>query len=252
MKTPNFWQATASLALVCVFLNITLTQAQQSKEWKFLVEPYVMFPNMNGRTAVRQLPAVDVDADAGDIFSKLQVGAMLYLEASNNKWAFSSDVLFMDLEQDIKPTLLITNGEASAKQLAWEVAGLKRLAPWLETGIAVRVVSLKSDIFLNDQNGSRSGSLTKVWFDPVLVVRSQGIVREKLLLQFRGDFGGFGIGSDFTWQIQANVGYKFSELLQVSAGYRIISIDYNTGSGSERFLYDMNTFGPVVRFGFNF
>jgi len=36
----------------------------------------------------------------------------------------------------------------------------------------------------------------------------------------------------------------------LSTGYRFISVDYEKGSGSDRFLYDMDTFGLIVRFGF--
>jgi hypothetical protein len=32
----------------------------------------------------------------------------------------------------------------------------------------------------------------------------------------------------------------------------VIYIDYETGSGDDRFVYDMTTFGPVLRFGFDF
>jgi len=157
----------------------------------------------------------------------------------------------MDLEQDVKTGLLINSGAVSAKQLAWELAWLKRIAQWLEVGVAGRIVSLESGLDLVTINGGESGSISETWFDPVVVVRSQGILQEKWLLQFRGDFGGFGIGSDFTWQIQANVGYKFSRLFQTSIGYRVIAIDYNNGDGADRFLYDINTYGPVVRIGFN-
>lgn len=224
-----------------------------SSKWNFLIEPYLIIPNMKGEVAVRRLPASEVDADAGSIFSKLKFGAMLYLEAVHveKNWAISSDFIFMDLEQDVRTNMLITGGSVSAKQLAWELAWLKRLAQWLEVGLAGRLVSLESGLDLITINGGESGSISKTWFDPVIVVRSQGILKEKWLVQFRGDFGGFGIGSDFTWQIQANVGYKFSKLFQASAGYRIIAIDYNKGDGEDRFRYDINTFGPVVRLGFN-
>jgi len=72
------------------------------------------------------------------------------------------------------------------------------------------------------------------------------------MYEFRGEIGGFGIGSDFAWQIQAYAGYRFSKLFHITAGYRVISLDYKTGEGENRFLYDINTFGPVIRFGFNF
>jgi hypothetical protein len=48
------------------------------------------------------------------------------------------------------------------------------------------------------------------------------------------------------------VGYRFSDLLQTSLGYRYISMDYDEGDGEDRFLYDMDTFGFVARVGFNF
>jgi len=35
-------------------------------------------------------------------------------------------------------------------------------------------------------------------------------------------------------------------------GYRVIDIDYAHGSGADRFVYDMSTFGPQLRFGFRF
>jgi hypothetical protein len=38
----------------------------------------------------------------------------------------------------------------------------------------------------------------------------------------------------------------------LTAGYRILGMDYDKGSGEDRFKYDMNIFGAVVRFGFNF
>ena len=77
-------------------------------------------------------------------------------------------------------------------------------------------------------------------------------MHEKWLLQFRGDFGGFGIGSDFTWQLQAHAGYQFSKLFKLTACYRIIGVDYDKGSGQDRFVHDINTFGPVLRLGLNF
>jgi hypothetical protein len=72
------------------------------------------------------------------------------------------------------------------------------------------------------------------------------------LLQFRGDIGGFGVGSDFSWQIQANAGYRFSKLFQATIGYRVIGINYDKGEGMDRFVYDVDTYGPVIHTGFNF
>jgi hypothetical protein len=238
--------------LLAIFLTPTDARAQDSeKKTHFLVEPYFMVPTMKGDIAVRQLPASEVDADPGDIFGQLKFGAMAYIEVNyDNKWAFSTDFLFMDLEADVKPNALVTGGTISAKQLAFEFAGLKRVAPWFEVGVGGRVIDMKIDADLNTVSGGRSGSRRKTWGDPIIIVRSQGAINEKWLLQFRGDIGGFGLASDFTWQIQANVGYQFSKLVSATIGYRVLDVNYDKGDGEERFMYDISTSGPVIRVGF--
>lgn len=223
-----------------------------SGQWNYLAEIYLMFPNMSGQTTVGNIPPIDVDASAGDIFGHLEMGAMLYFEANNGNWAIGSDLLYMKLGQDVEPGVLVTNGKVTVKQLAWEISGLKRLTPWLEAGLAGRLVSLNLDLEIETINQPRSGSGDKTWFDPVVVLRSNHVLNEKWLAQLRVDAGGFGIGSDFTWQLQANAGYRFSDLFQASLGYRYIGIDYDSGEGRDRFLYDIDTYGFVLRLGFNF
>jgi hypothetical protein len=63
--------------------------------------------------------------------------------------------------------------------------------------------------------------------------------------------GGFGIGSDFSYQAQGFVGYRFTRLFQLTAGYRVLGMNYDKGSGENRFRYKMNIFGPTIKFGFN-
>jgi hypothetical protein len=233
------------------------SQAPKVKKWQFLVEPYLMFPNMNGKTGVGNLPDVSVDANPGDIFSNLQMGAMLNLEASNDKWAVATDFIYMNLQQDVTSGKLINSGEVTAKQFAWELAGLRRVTPWLELGIGGILNSIQAgvNINVNDIGGgttSKSKELTQSWYDPMLIARIKHNPVKKFIYEVRGEIGGFGIGSDFAWQIQAYAGYRFSTLFQITGGYRVISLDYSKGEAENRFLYDMDTFGPVIRFGFNF
>jgi len=243
----------AAVIIVFCFMGSTvIAQEKESSKWHYLAEVYLMFPTMSGDVAIANLPAVEIDADAGSILSHLKMGAMFYLEATNNDWAITSDLLYMKLEQGVVPSTLVTGGDATMKETAWEVDGLKRVMPYLEVGVGGRIVSLYTGLDLETILNQRSGSLTKTWFDPVIVVRTKGTIKEKWLLQFRGDIGGFGVGSELSWQLQAYAGYRFSKLFQTTIGYRYISIDYDKGNGADRFLYDVDTYGPVVRLGFNF
>ena len=88
--------------------------------------------------------------------------------------------------------------------------------------------------------------------DPIIITRLSAEIKQKWLFQFRGDIGGFGIGSDLTWQLQAYAGYRFGKVFQLTGGYRYLSVDYDKGADKERFIFNMASFGPVIRFGFNF
>lgn len=245
----------------CVTLYSTLCSAQDSlkssEKWTFLAEPYLMFPNMNGSMGLGSIPDAVVDASPGDIFNKLKMAAMLYFEASRDKWAINSDLIYMDLKQEVKPGSLVSGGEASAKQFAWELAGLYRVKPWLAVGVGTLLNSLKAGVNINTTNvgggtTNRNGEVSETWLDPMLIARTQNKDGAKFVYSVRGEVGGFGIGSVLSWQIQAYAGYRFSKLFQLTGGYRIIGIDYEKGEGADRFLYDVDTFGPVIRFGFNF
>ncbi|HLW31100.1 MAG TPA: hypothetical protein VKX40_02480 [Aequorivita sp.] len=224
--------------------------------WNFLIEPYLMLPYLNGDTGVGNLPDVSIDASSGDIFDHLQMAAMLYGEAYTTDWAISTDIIYMNLKQDVDVKGDITYGSLHAKQFAWETSGFRRMLPWLDLGAGGRLNSLtaRADLTLDLPNGTsfRSKRSNKTWLDPIIIARFHNPEGSKYLYQLRGDIGGFGLGSDFTWQMQAYVGYRISQLFQVSGGYRIIGIDYNNGNGEDRFMYDVDTSGIVLRVGFNF
>src|SRR5574338_548952 len=78
----------------------THATSNSNNQWHFLVEPYVMFPNMSGTIGLGNLPEASIDENPGDIFSNLQMGAMLYAEANKDKWTISSDFIYMKLGSD--------------------------------------------------------------------------------------------------------------------------------------------------------
>jgi len=249
--------------LVLLFTGVVVkaqndvTSEPANSEWSFLAEPYLMFPNMKGTVGLRNLPDAQVAASSGDIFNNLKMGFMLNLEASNAKWAVGSDLLYMSLGQDVEPGILIESGEVNTKQLGWEPFGFYRMTSWLELGLGALVNSINSDLRINRKEiGGEmillKASKTETWLDPMILARIKSQSGQKFAYQFRGEIGGFGIGSDLAWQIQAYAGYRFSALFEMTAGYRIISLDYESGSGQNRFKYDVDTSGPVIRFGFNF
>jgi hypothetical protein len=247
-------------SLLQLFIGYHPLNAQSSmseKKWNFLTDVYLMFPYMDGETGIGESLILPVDANPGDIFSKLKMGAMLYFEAKTDKWAVTSDLVYMNLNQEVTPGTILNSGDVTAKQLIWEAAGLYRITSFLEAGLGGRLNYLETGMdvrrnVLPAGTEEVTGHQSKTWYDPVLIARFTTDIKNKWLFQFRGDIGGFGVGSDLTWQLHASVGYRFTKVFQMSLGYRILSTDYKTGEEPKEFLFDVNEFGPEIRFGFNF
>lgn len=254
----NQYSTSVILAITFCLFSTQLVAQDKTKEknWNYLTEAYLMFPYMSGEAGLGESLILPVDANPGDIFDKLKMAGMLYFEAHNNKWAITTDLVYLNLNQDLTPGKKIHSGNIGVNQLAWELAGLYRLTSFLELGIGGRLNNLKStsegriNVFPAGTI-EFSGSSSKTWYDPILIARLATDIKDKWLFQFSGDVGGFGIGSDLTWQLQGYAGYRFSKVLQLTAGYRVLSINYKSGEGSEEFIFNMKEFGPVIRLGFN-
>ncbi|MEI8309803.1 MAG: hypothetical protein WCH98_03510 [Verrucomicrobiota bacterium] len=86
------------------------------------------------------------------------------------------------------------------------------------------------------------------WIDPIVGLRGQINLTRWLFLAAQGDVGGFGVGSQITWNTQATVGVNFTRNIFAELGYRYMYVDYNKNN----FLYQMNSFGLFSSIGVKF
>lgn len=86
------------------------------------------------------------------------------------------------------------------------------------------------------------------WIDPIVGARAQINLTRWLFLAAQGDVGGFGVGSQITWNAQATVGINFTRNLFGELGYRYMYVDYTNGG----FLYQMNSYGLFGSLGVKF
>jgi hypothetical protein len=98
---------------------------------------------------------------------------------------------------------------------------------------------------------ARSGSVD--WVDPVVGARLRHRFAPGHELAVRGDVGGFGAGSQFSWNALAAYSWDFAVRNGVTysgvLGYRALYVDYEQGSGRNKYAYDVLTHGPI--FGLN-
>jgi hypothetical protein len=94
---------------------------------------------------------------------------------------------------------------------------------------------------------ARSGSVD--WLDPVIGARVRYAVAPGHELFLRGDIGGFGAGSDFSWQAFGGYGFDFGTYNGITfsgiVGYRALSVDYAQGEGRRLYEFDMLQHGPL-------
>jgi hypothetical protein len=83
------------------------------------------------------------------------------------------------------------------------------------------------------------------WVDPYVGARARFAVTERFFIGGRADVGGFGVGSEFTWQAFAGLGYAVSNHVDLEAGWRHLAIDYDGGD----VVFDATISGLVLGLG---
>ena len=223
--------------------------------WDIVATPYFMAPNMDGKMGIRRFDAT-VDASPSDVFSNLNWGIMGSLEANNGDWGFNLDVNYMNLDATDDDRRLSVNGH----QAAYTAILLKRVHryAWVYAGARYNDLGVDLEckggctipVALRGTQADRSRS--KGWVDPLVGFRAELPFNDTLDLTVIADVGGFGAGSKISVNVWPQLGIRIGGSSKAMVGYRIIYVDYESGTGPDRFLYDVTTFGPTIGVQFRF
>ncbi len=93
---------------------------------------------------------------------------------------------------------------------------------------------------------------SRSWVDPIVGGRFSWRPGADWITSLQTDFGGFTVNSDFTFNVRAEAAYSINRWLFVNAGYRALYTDYETGSGDEKFAYNLWVHGPFLGVGVKF
>lgn len=220
-------------------------------EWRQSIHIYLLGPTIEGNSGIGPADA-DVDVDAGKVFDMLE-GAFLgmYL-AEKDDWGVFADLVYMNLESDFDLGQGVVTGEFGNKQLTAAVSATRRLnqnwqllAGGMYTGVKL---SLDTSGPLGGQQRRRSES----WVDPFVGARFESPLGERWGFASFGYLGGFGVGSDLMWSLNAGVGYHLSKRNSITLMYRYIDFDYEDGEGLDRFKFDIAEHGPALGWRFSF
>jgi hypothetical protein len=215
---------------------------------------YGWLPFMDGDVGVNGLGPADVSLTPSDIIDVLDFtmmasgdvrwgkvglfGDLIYLKVSNG--AATPGPLYSSASLDVKTTILTG---AVTYQLAETDKG------WLQGLAGVRYWSFDNTLTLNAGIlPTASASATIDWVDPIVGLRGRYAVNDKWFLTGAGIIGGFGAGSDFMWDVVGGVGYKFTDSISASTGYRAFGVDYSKNGD----VVDLVNHGPVIGLTYSF
>jgi hypothetical protein len=107
-------------------------------------------------------------------------------------------------------------------------------------------------------NSSRSVAIARAhdleWVDRVVGARVRHQIAPGKDLRLEGDIGGFGVGSDFSWQVVAVYGFHtalFGIPLYADLGCRALAVDYSEQGHYGKNGLDVVQHGPVMGVTFN-
>lgn len=224
--------------------------------WQHEVLLYMVGASIDGKVGIGNIDA-DVDIGFDDILDNLDFGAMLAYRGELGPWAISADLIHLALATE--KTGLGPLGNASAKadfdETTFELAGFYSLTNRLEAYGGLRYWDLSGSVVLTlgeplAQTITADGS--EDWIDPLVGLRFKTPLGEHWEFVARGDIGGFGIGSDFAWHTTLYAAWHPTTHTKLILGYRYLDVDYESGSGSDRFLWDVGQGGPTLGFGWRF
>jgi hypothetical protein len=249
----------ALIAIMALSVALPLAQAKEadSGQWRFQLAPYIWMAGQKGNVATLPgLPAADIEVDFyDDILGNLNGALMLVGEARKDRFGIVADIAYTDIEsENSTPGPFFSHVNSRTKSWMISAALFYRLAEkkraFLDLMGGARYWSLDSELTLEQGLvGQRQISHTENWVDPLVGLKG-------LLPLGDSNFyiggvvmiGGFGVGSDFMYDLTANLGYQWTKGFTTTIGYRYLGVDYEKGG----FKYDVTQQGPVIGFSWSF
>ena len=226
-----------------------------TNDWSFQATFYGWLTGLNGDVGARGLGPASIDISPSDVLSDLDGALMASLAAENDQVLLLSDFIWARVSDsgtdgrrnfsfDYTQNQVVIQGLAGYK-LPLNVSGLT-VAPT----VGFRYMYLDADLGITPANipTTFGDGGSQQWIDPTVGVYTHYDFNEKWFLTALGDIGGFGVGSDLTWQAFGAVGYNWSKTISTSIGYRVIYEDYQDGG----FVYDVTQQGVFAGLGIHF
>lgn len=225
--------------------------------WEFHLAPYGWLAGQKGSVATLPgLPPADIDVSfSDDILGNINGALMLVGEARKGQFGFAMDVAYTDIESDAAiPGQYFTTLTSQTQSWIVSAAGfyrfLEKERAFLDGLAGLRYWSVDQKLSLSGGPLGKYGIDNREdWFDPIVGVKGMTMIGDsRFFLSGFFIIGGFGAGSDFMWDGNLNLGYRWTETFSTTIGYRYLDVDYE----NDDYLYDASQDGIVLGLSWKF
>ena len=192
-------------ALTFVLVTGAAASAPQDTGWKNYLTLYGLGAGLEGEVTVRGIDA-DLSASFSDILEDLEFGAMLAYRGETESWYMSVDAIYMGL--GARRTEGGVSADADFDEFVLEADVGMRISPRFEAFVGVRLWSLDAELDVTGPGPGQSAQGDQAWVDPLVGARYIQPISDAWTFVLRGDIGGFGVGSEFSWQAVARVDWQ--------------------------------------------
>jgi len=235
--------------------------ASSDDKWEFAVAPYIWATQINSKVTVKGYSA-DQTTYFSDIVNNLNAGFLGHAEATKGgKFGFFMDVIYLKVKGDgdfvnvrragltppptrdltLTTESVIAEGGGFYRLLNKPIEGKPGQAITVDALGGLRYWYMSADL---DTTSPIHPSGNDSWVDPFIGARAQVDLTSKLWFNVRGDAGGFGVGSQFSWNTLAGFGYRFTPASTGMLGDRAMYIDYKKSTSAVR--YEETFYGPIA------
>lgn len=228
---------------------------EEGSEFTFILSPYVWIPSVTGDVGLGT-QGLPLNLDAGDLLDVFELGGLVRGEVRHaSGWGVSADYIFANLGTGFD--ILIGDADADIDAGILELAVIRRFesgADAIDVYAGIRRWDADVDVAFQTFLFSGNVAVGDQWTDPLVGVRYLHPVSPRWRLIAQGDVGGFGAGSEFSWNAALGVSYASSDHMQFQVVYRALNVDRESpaiGGGSPVDI-DLTIAGPLIGFAFRF
>ncbi|BEP57043.1 MULTISPECIES: hypothetical protein [unclassified Variovorax] len=248
LRSPAIW-AIGLLSLTCASAQTSVSDDRESEAWRFQLTPYVWMTGLEGHISPFQgAPTAHVDKSFSDVLKKLDAAAFIAGTARKGQIVLQGDF-----------THSSTSDAASLPQGFSAVGKVRQTSLTLiggynwSTGAAssidlmagIRLWDIKATVQVPGLVTIRSNTS---FVDPIVAARWRYDLAPRWSTLIYADAGGFGLGSDTTWQVLGSVNYQLRDNIYLSLGYRHLGVNYRDRGKRLDFTLGGPLIGATLRF----